>query len=57
MREWRTTRGLSQHRLAVLLGVTQNAVARWESGQRKPPAMLELALETLDRRLKEEQPS
>ena len=46
--------GLSQERLARLLGTTKQAIFYWESGRRKPPPMLDLALAELDRRLKEQ---
>jgi DNA-binding transcriptional regulator YiaG len=53
VRLWRLERGLSQEGLARLLGTTKQAVFYWESGRRKPPPMLALALEALDRRLAE----
>jgi DNA-binding transcriptional regulator YiaG len=55
VREWRQAHGLSQEGLARLLGTTKGAVYFWESGRRKPPPMLELALWALDRQMTEEQ--
>ena len=45
----REKRGLSQEKLAVLLGVTANTVARWERGELniRHPKILEMALNEL----------
>lgn len=51
VKEWRAAHQLSQHELADLLGVRPLTVSRWERGAVVPPAMLELALAELDRRL------
>lgn len=50
IREWRQERKLSQRRLAQLLGVASDTVARWERGEQAPAPYLCLALETLERR-------
>jgi len=39
--------GLSQARLAALLGVSPNTVARWERGERRPPPYAEAAIRAL----------
>ncbi len=36
IREWRRKYGISQEELAKRLGVTQQAVAYWESGKKHP---------------------
>lgn len=43
---------LKQRELAVALGVKNLAVSRWERGNRSIPALLPLALEALEHRLK-----
>jgi transcriptional regulator with XRE-family HTH domain len=52
LRKWRQKRGLSQAKLSKALGVTTMAVAYWEWGHRRIPALLPLALEALEYRLK-----
>lgn len=54
LKVWRKRRGLTQARLAELLGTYQVTVARWEGGTRKIPFLLPLALEALEIRLQEE---
>lgn len=49
LRAWRTAHGLTQAQLGAALGVTWNAVWRWEHGNRKVPAMVALALRELER--------
>lgn len=44
LREFRRKTGLSQARLAELLGASTRAVEEWEGGRRLPPPMLRLAL-------------
>ena len=38
LKEWRTKLGLSQFVLSEKVGVHENTVRRWESGQREPRA-------------------
>ena len=52
-KNWRTKWGLSQGKLAKALGVRSMTVARWEWGTIRIPALLPLALETLENRFKE----
>ena len=54
LRTWRQKWGLSQAKLGRALGVSTMAVAYWEWGHRRIPALLPLALEALEHRLKEE---
>jgi DNA-binding transcriptional regulator YiaG len=53
--EMRKRHGLSQHRLAILLGTTAAAVSRWETGNRVPSSIAVTALELLDEKLTREQ--
>jgi transcriptional regulator with XRE-family HTH domain len=53
LRIWRKGWGLKQRELAQALGVKNLAVSRWERGERGIPALLPLALEALENRLKE----
>jgi transcriptional regulator with XRE-family HTH domain len=50
LRFWRTERKLSQRDLMRLVGVDNHTVSRWETGERKVPAWLELCLNYLDLR-------
>ena len=50
LKEVRSRLGLTQTQLANELGVTLNAVQRWEAGERPIRRVTELALETLERR-------
>ena len=52
---WRTKWGLSQGKLAMALGVRSMTVARWEWGTIRIPALLPLALEALENRLRKEE--
>jgi len=45
--KWRKDHGLTQEQLANLLGVTKPSISMYESGKRKIPAFLHLALECL----------
>jgi transcriptional regulator with XRE-family HTH domain len=51
---WRKQRGLTQRELALTLGVRNLAVSRWERGERRIPALLPLALEALENRMRKE---
>jgi DNA-binding transcriptional regulator YiaG len=51
LKEWREGRHLTQTELSQMLGVKFNTVSRWEVGMRAVPSFLELALETIGRRL------
>ena len=52
MKKWRKKHKISQQRLADILGVAQNTVARWETGARKIPPFLHLALKGLEVKIK-----
>lgn len=56
VREWRTSRGLSQAELAALLDAesSKRTVQNWEAGSRTPPQYLRLALERLAQKIKAE---
>jgi DNA-binding transcriptional regulator YiaG len=53
-KNWRTSWGFSQGKLAKALGVRSMTVARWEWGTIRIPALLPLALEALENRLRKE---
>jgi repressor LexA len=50
---WRKECGITQVELARMLGTYQVTIARWETGVRKIPFLLPLALEALEKRMKE----
>ena len=50
LKKWRKKHSFTQEQLAQALGVYQVTIARWETGVRKIPVFLPLALETLARR-------
>jgi DNA-binding XRE family transcriptional regulator len=54
-KSWRTSWGFSQGKLAKALGVRSMTVARWEWGTIRIPALLPLALEGLENRIRKEQ--
>jgi DNA-binding transcriptional regulator YiaG len=50
---WRKKWGITQGKLARLLGTYQETISRWEREKRGIPSHLPLALEALENRLKE----
>ncbi len=50
---WRKKCGITQVELAKMLGTYQVTIARWETGARKIPFLLPLALEALENRMRE----
>jgi transcriptional regulator with XRE-family HTH domain len=54
IRNCRRSNGITQQRLAALLGITPNTVARWERGELpvQHPALLARALADLEREIK-----
>lgn len=52
LKKWRSDHKITQKKLGELLGVTVLTVARWETGVRKIPSFLHLALKELERDLK-----
>jgi DNA-binding transcriptional regulator YiaG len=50
---WRKRWGITQVDLARRLGTHQVTIARWETGARKIPFLLPLALEALENRIQE----
>jgi len=51
---WRKRWSITQVDLAKMLGTYQVTIARWETGTRKIPFLLPLALEALENRLEKE---
>jgi DNA-binding transcriptional regulator YiaG len=51
IRTWRKAHGLTQARLAALLGVPWLSVQRWEAGTHRVPPYLHLALKQLEQEL------
>jgi DNA-binding transcriptional regulator YiaG len=51
---WRKKWSITQVELAKMLGTYQVTIARWETGARKIPFLLPIALETLENRLRKE---
>jgi len=47
LKKWRELFSFTQQELAEALGVYQETIARWETGARKIPSYLHLALEAL----------
>lgn len=56
LKSWRERLGLSQEQLAEKLKVARNTVNRWENGKRAIPEFLDLALETVERKISESKP-
>ncbi len=54
LKTWRKKLGLSQEKLARLLGSHRVSIAQWETGRRGIPSFLPLALEALEYRMKME---
>ena len=55
VRQWREQRGLSLRQLAPMLGVAAYSIHRWEQGISPVPSMLELALNGLACKLKNQE--
>jgi DNA-binding transcriptional regulator YiaG len=53
LKGWRKKWGISQVKLARMLGTYNVTVCRWESGARGIPFLLPLALEALENKMKE----
>jgi predicted transcriptional regulator len=53
LKQWRKKWGITQVELARMLGTYQVTIARWETGARKIPFLLPLAIEALEKRMKE----
>jgi transcriptional regulator with XRE-family HTH domain len=51
---WRKKWGITQGKLARLLGTYQETISRWERDKRGIPSHLNLALEALEHRMKSE---
>jgi transcriptional regulator with XRE-family HTH domain len=54
LKQWRKEKGMSQAKLAELLGVRVMTVSRWELGTRSIPTLLSLALIGLETKLHQE---
>jgi transcriptional regulator with XRE-family HTH domain len=54
LKDWRKGQSLTRKKLAGMLGITPMALAYWEWGKRGIPALLPLALEALENRLRKE---
>jgi predicted transcriptional regulator len=55
LKMWRKRWSITQVDLAKMLGTYQVTIARWETGARKIPFLLHLALEALENRMRKEQ--
>lgn len=53
LKQWRAKTGYTQTALAKALGVGQVCIARWETGVRKIPSFLHLALDALEYKAEE----
>lgn len=51
LKSFREKNGLSQEQLAAKLKVARNTVNRWENKSRRIPEFLDLALETIERKI------
>ena len=50
LKTWRKSHDFNQGQLAEMLGVQLFTVSRWETGSRKIPSFLYLALEAIEKR-------
>lgn len=48
IKQMRLRKGLTQQRLAELIGLTQKTVSAWENGTRNPSGSAKVALEQVD---------
>jgi DNA-binding transcriptional regulator YiaG len=51
LKQFREKHNLTQEKLAQILKVSTNTVARWERNERRIPEFLNLALKTIEREL------
>ena len=54
LQQWRERVGLTRDELARELRTSYPTIYRWEKGQREIPPYLDLALETVERKLKKD---
>ena len=52
LKKFRENLEMTQDQLAEKLKVARNTLSRWELGERKIPEFLDLALETVERRIR-----
>ncbi len=50
LKAWRKKNSFTQVKLAEKLGVTNICVSRWETGERKIPSFLSLALDCMEKK-------
>jgi transcriptional regulator with XRE-family HTH domain len=50
LKTWRKKNGYTQIKLANILGVTNQTIFRWESGERSIPSFLHLTLECVEKK-------
>ena len=53
LKQWRKKWGITQVELARMLGTYQVTIARWETGARRIPFLLPLAIEALENRMRQ----
>ena len=57
IKDWRKSRGIrTQARFAQMLGISREAIARWETGASKPQPYIIRALRDLDREMASPKP-